>query len=426
MNILLLGSGGREHALAWKIAQSSLCEALYIAPGNAGTALIASNTQLDPNDFSAVSAFIAERSIDMLVVGPEEPLVKGIRDYLENKPEHRSLLILGPGRDGARLEGSKEYAKAFMNRHGIPTARYRAFHKTQRDEAMAYLDTHPLPVVLKADGLAAGKGVIICNSIQEARDSLDLMMLKEAFGSAGDMVVVEEFLDGIELSVFILTDGRDYLLLPEAKDYKRIGEQDSGPNTGGMGSVSPVPFARGAFMEKVEKGIIMPTVRGLAEEKIPFLGFIFFGLIKVGEHPFVIEYNVRMGDPESQSVIPRIESDLVELLRAAARGNISGSSLVLSPDYTAAVVMSAGGYPGYYTKGHEIAGLNTPTPECIVFHAGTAERKGRITSNGGRVLAVTGRGKTLQDAMRTAYDGVFGISWEGHYFRRDIGRDLMG
>jgi phosphoribosylamine---glycine ligase len=425
MRILLLGSGGREHALAWKMVQSPLCEALFVAPGNAGTRLIAQNAAIDPNDFEGIAAFIKQEDIRLLVVGPEEPLVRGVRDYLEADPDLSGLLIVGPGRDGARLEGSKDYAKAFMNRQNIPTAQYMSFNKTERDAAREYLAAHPLPVVLKADGLAAGKGVIICHTLEHALESLDLMILESAFGAAGDRVVIEEFLSGIELSVFVLTDGKDYLLLPEAKDYKTIGENNTGPNTGGMGSVSPVPFASGSFMKKVEERVIIPTVQGLAMEGIPYRGFVFFGLIRVGSDPYVIEYNVRMGDPETQAVLPRINGDLVEALIATARGQLGGQRLTFREQPSATVVMVSEGYPGPYAKGRVVHGLDSPAGDALIFHAGTAWHDQTVVTNGGRVIAVTGNGDTLQAALEKAYSGVQMLHWEGHYYRRDIGLDLM-
>lgn len=425
MNILILGSGGREHALARKIAQSPLCDHLFIAPGNAGTGREGTNLAVGPEDFSAVANAVRAHGIDLLLVGPEAPLVKGIRDYFEGIPEFDALRIIGPGKEGAQLEGSKDFAKAFMARHGIPTARYGTFTAAELPEAEAFLDTFEPPYVLKADGLAGGKGVLILSTIEEARKELRAMLTEAKFGEASSKVVIEAFLDGIELSVFALTDGKDYVLLPEAKDYKRIGEGDSGLNTGGMGAVSPVPFFDAAFSEKVRKRIVEPTVRGLAAENIPYVGFIFFGLINVDGDPYVIEYNVRMGDPETEAVMPRLASDLAELLVAATDGNLAEASASFDPRHAATVMTVSGGYPEGYEKGKKISGLNVPG-DAFVFHAGTAVREGEVCTSGGRVIAVTAMGKDLKDALKQAYERTETLEFEGMYYRKDIGAEFAG
>jgi phosphoribosylamine--glycine ligase len=425
MNILLIGSGGREHALAWKIRQSPLTRQLFIAPGNAGTAELGENLPIKPDDLAAIARACKEHAIGLVVVGPEVPLVAGVRDYLESQPELASLLVVGPGRSGARLEGSKDFSKQFMQRHGIPTAKARTFTEADLDEALDYVAACTVPIVLKADGLAAGKGVIISQSVEEAKTSVRDMLANHRFGDASARVLVEEFLSGIELSVFVLTDGQHYVLLPEAKDYKRIGEKDEGPNTGGMGAVSPVPFAKGEFMEKVVTRIIDPTLSGLRRENIPYRGFIFFGLINVDGEPYVIEYNARLGDPETEVVLPRIESDLVELLVACAEGKLQGKRLSISSMAAATVMMVSGGYPGDYEKGKEIK-MSAGGHSAIVFHAGTRESGDRILTDGGRVISVTGMGRTIDDARREAYRALGSISYEGAYYRRDIGVDLLG
>ncbi|MFZ9503126.1 MAG: phosphoribosylamine--glycine ligase [Cyclobacteriaceae bacterium] len=423
MNILLIGSGGREHALAWKIAQSSHCSSLFIAPGNPGTAALGTNIPLKVDDFEGLASACLKEKIDLVVVGPEIPLVKGIRDFFQEHEQLKNLLIVGPGRSGARLEGSKEFSKSFMNRHGIPTAAARTFHAGELPLALSYLDTCSVPIVLKADGLAAGKGVIITSSREEAKTAMTDMLANGLFGDAGTTVLVEQFLTGIELSVFVLTDGKDYVLLPEAKDYKRIGVGDSGPNTGGMGAVSPVPFANASFMEKVKIRIIEPTIRGLHQEKIDYRGFIFFGLINVGGDPYVIEYNARMGDPETQSVMTRLDADLVELLVATAKGEVGTVRASSIPGYSVTISMVSAGYPGDYTKGYEII-LQTGERD-LVFHAGTAIKSGKLVSDGGRVLSAVGRGADLPSAIQQAYATASGISWDGVYFRTDIGQDLL-
>ena len=429
MNILILGSGGREHALAWKIHQSPRCDQLYVAPGNAGTASLAHNVTLFSGDYSEavfaqIATFVLEKEIQLLVVGPEAPLVAGIRDYFAQRDDLQSILVVGPNRAGAQLEGSKHHAKAFMQRHDIPTAASRTFTAAQLDEGLAYLKELPLPIVLKADGLAAGKGVIICDQHEEAQRHLRDMLQHRRFGAASEQVVVEEFLSGIELSVFLLTDGRHYQLLPAAKDYKRIGEGDTGPNTGGMGAVSPVPFADAAFMQKVKTRIVRPTVAGLQQEGVDYRGFLFIGLMNVDGEPYVIEYNVRLGDPETQVIVPRIESDLVELLVATAKQTLDTVSLQVGPQAAATVVLVAEGYPGDYVKGARINGL----PEggnALVFHAGTRAADGQVVTNGGRVLAVTARGHDIPEALYWSYETVQKIHWDGYYYRSDIGQDLL-
>jgi phosphoribosylamine--glycine ligase len=423
MNILLIGNGGREHALAWKIKQSSLCENLFIAPGNAGTAMVGQNVPIGVEDFNAIGDFSFDKKIDLLVIGPEGPLVKGLRDYFENDERLAHILIVGPGKIGAQLEGSKDFSKQFMLRNNIPTAKAQTFQASDLNKSLHYVAQLTPPIVLKADGLAAGKGVVIAQSVDEAQQTLREMLEAKKFGDAGSKVLIEEFLDGIELSVFVLTDGRDYVILPEAKDYKRIGGNDTGPNTGGMGSVSPVAFADAAFMKKVEDRIIKPTIDGLSKENIPYKGFIFFGLIKVKGEPMVIEYNARMGDPETQSVMLRLQSDLVELLVATANGELSTKKVFINPQHAVTVCLVSGGYPGDYEKGKIISGLETSGP--LVFHAGTKQSEGNVQTDGGRVLAVTALGNNLEMARKTAYSRVSQLSWEGVYFRKDIGVDLL-
>jgi len=422
MNILLIGSGGREHALAWKITQSSLLTQLFIAPGNAGTSQVGKNIPIGVNDFENIGKFALKEQIDMVVVGPEEPLVKGIVDYFAVHPDLKNIQVIGPSAQGAQLEGSKDFAKAFMMRHGIPTAAYRSFTVGQETEAQAFIRSLQPPYVLKADGLAAGKGVVIVNTMVEAFAALDGMFAGQ-FGAAGNKVVIEEFLSGIELSVFALTDGENYLILPEAKDYKRVGEGDAGLNTGGMGAVSPVPFAGKDFMEKVETRIVRPTVEGLRKEGIPYKGFIFFGLINVNGSPMVIEYNARMGDPETEVVMPRIDSDLVELLQAVADGTIHRQSIAVNPQTATTVMLVSGGYPGNYEKGKIIDGLHS-TEECMVFHAGTTTCEGHTVTSGGRVIAVTALADDMKTALSKSNTNAGIINYDGKYFRRDIGFDL--
>jgi phosphoribosylamine--glycine ligase len=419
MNVLLIGSGGREHAIAAKIAQSPALTRLFIAPGNTGTARCGQNAELDISDFESTARFVAHNKIDLLVVGPEEPLVKGIADYFSA----RGVAVAGPSQKGAMLEGSKEFAKEFMTRHGIPTARYRSFDRNSLDEGRAFLDTLAPPFVLKADGLAAGKGVIILEDREEAKSTL-AEMLAGKFGAASNKVVIEEYLRGIELSVFALTDGKSYRMLPEAKDYKRIGDGDRGLNTGGMGAVSPVPFADEEFMSKVRERIVEPTVAGLRKDGIDYRGFIFFGLMNCGGEPYVIEYNVRMGDPETEAVLPRLDADLLELLAATANGTLDRTTCGVRPEAAVTVVAVSGGYPEKYEKGFEIEGIDLITG-TTVFHAGTAEKDGRILTAGGRVLTVTALADTLDRARDAAYESINKISFNGCYYRKDIGSDLL-
>lgn len=433
MKILLLGSGGREHTLAWKIAQSPLTEKLYIAPGNAGTSMIGSNISLNPNDFKAVKDFALLNRIDLIVVGPEEPLVNGIYDHFKGDAKARNIPIVGPSRAGARLEGSKNFAKDFMKRYQIPTASYRTFVSHEIKEAEAFIRSTEPPYVLKADGLAAGKGVIIVNDAEEAIAHLNEMLVDKKFGRASEKVVIEQFLKGIELSVFVITDGNDWIMLPEAKDYKRIGVGDSGPNTGGMGSISPVPFMDAAFLKKVTDKIIQPTINGLWKDKIDYRGFIFFGLINVDGEPFVIEYNVRMGDPETESVIPRISSDLVPVLLACAEGDLTEHFIDIDPRSAATVMLVSGGYPGEYNKGYAIHGLPISMDEpgneddfSMIFHAGTTRNEAdEIVTAGGRVIAVTTLAETPDEALRLSYERAKKIDFTDKYFRNDIGFDIL-
>ncbi len=423
MNILILGSGGREHALAWKLGQSKKASKIYVAPGNAGTGLDCINVPLVLHDFEAIKRFVLEEDVKLVVVGPEDPLANGITDFFKNDPFLKNVRIFGPGKIGAQLESSKDFAKEFMIRHQIPTAAYQSFTSATSQEAFAFIDSMKPPYVLKADGLAAGKGVLIPENAEDAKNSLS-EMFSGKFGAAGNTVVIEEFLHGIELSVFAITDGKDYLLLPEAKDYKRIGEGDTGLNTGGMGSISPVPFADEAFMKKVEDRVVRPTIKGLEKDGIPYVGFVFFGLMNVNGDPFVIEYNVRMGDPETESVIPRIESDLLDAILAACDGRLSQANVQISGKTAASIMLVSGGYPEAYEKNKLITGLPEASQQ-LVFHAGTLYDDGKIYTNGGRVLALTSLAETLEEALALSYQLAESLDFEGKYYRRDLGKDLM-
>ena len=425
MNILLIGSGGRENALAWKLKQSSKLDTLFVAPGNAGTAALATNVALNPNDHEAVCNFVVENKIDMVVVGPEEPLVKGLHDAILADSRTANIPVIGPQAHGAQLEGSKDFAKAFMVRHNIPTARYRSFTSTNIAEGEQFLSELKAPYVLKADGLAAGKGVLIIEDLEEAKCELR-EMLGGMCGSASSTVVIEEYLSGVELSVFVLTDGKGYVILPEAKDYKRIKDGDEGPNTGGMGAVSPVPFADATFMTKVEERIVRPTVEGLAKDNIPYKGFIFIGLMNCEGEPYVIEYNVRMGDPETEVVMPRLRSDLVELFEATAEGRLSECKVDVDPQTCTTVMMVSGGYPGSYAKGKVMTGLDLCDQNSILFHAGTKlSDKGETLTNGGRVIAVSSLGETIEQAIGKSYANVKRIAFEDAFYRQDIGQDMI-
>ena len=423
MNILVLGSGGREHAISWKISQSDLCKNLFIAPGNAGTNLVGSNINLDINNFKKVKEFVLDKSINLVIVGPEEPLVKGIVDFFKLDEELKNVNIFGPGKSGAMLEGSKDFSKEFMFRNKIPCGKSKTFSKNNLTEGFKFLDDIKPPYVLKADGLAAGKGVLILDNLEEAKSELKNMIVDEKFGEASKNVLVEEYLDGIEVSVFAVTDGRDYLILPEAKDYKRIGEGDTGPNTGGMGAVSPVTFADNEFMEKVEARVIRRTIDGIRKEKLDYTGFIFAGLMNVDGDPYVIEYNVRMGDPETQVVIPRIKNDLLDILRKCFDNKLSEVKLDIKDGYTTTVILASEGYPESYEKGDTISNLEEKNNSQI-FHAGTINEDKKVKSNGGRVIACTGEGETIDEALENSYYLADKITWSNKYYRRDIGKDL--
>lgn len=423
MNILILGSGGREHAFAWKIAQSKRLENLYIAPGNAGTAHCGTNVEISLNDFEAIKKLVWEKAIDLVLVGPEEPLVKGIHDFFLNDDILKEVPLIGPKADGALLEGSKDFSKQFMKRYGIPTAAYSSFNSKTLNEGLNFLKTLNPPYVLKADGLAAGKGVVIPDNLNDAESELK-EMLSGKFGAAGNTVVIEEFLKGIECSVFVLSDGKNYKILPAAKDYKRIGENDSGLNTGGMGAVSPVPFADEKFLKKVEEQVVIPTIKGLQEEKIDYRGFIFIGLMNCGGDPYVIEYNCRMGDPETEVVVPRIKNDWVDLLEAVAQQKLNEQVLIIDERYCTTVMLVSEGYPGDYTKGKEITGCESNS-ESICFHAGTKQSGDKVLTNGGRVIAVSSFGNSIKDAVEKSYKTIEHVKWQGMYYRKDIGKDLM-
>lgn len=423
MNILILGSGGREHAIATQIAKSPKCSQLFVAPGNGGTSKIAKNVDLSNSDFEAIKGFVIENTIEMLVVGPEQPLVDGVVNYLKEDPKTSSLTIIGPSKAGAELEGSKEFAKKFMKKHGIPTADYQSFTLSEIEQGKTFLETLNPPYVLKADGLAAGKGVLILNDLNEAKEELENMLKNEKFGAASQTVVIEEFLDGIELSVFALTDGKSYKILPTAKDYKRIGEGDTGLNTGGMGAVSPVPFATPEFMQKVEDRIIKPTIDGIQKDNMDYKGFVFFGLIKVKDEPYVIEYNVRMGDPETEAVFPRIKNDIVDVFDKLGNNRLDEVTIDIDDRQAATIILVSGGYPEAYDKNKVISGLADNT-ESIVFHAGTKLENGAILTNGGRVLAITALKSTFTEALEVAYKRAENIDFDKKYYRKDIGFDL--
>lgn len=425
MRVLILGSGGREHTLAWKIAQSKQLDQLYIAPGNAGTSILGMNIDIDGSDFEKIKMFVLDYKINLLVVGPEQPLVEGIWDFFKSDKQLKDVAIIGMSKHAAQLEGSKDFAKEFMNKYHIPTAAHQTFNAENINEGYAFLENLKPPFVLKADGLAAGKGVLIIDSLQEAKKELKSMLFDNKFGSAGASVVIEEFLHGIELSVFVLTNGKEYIILPEAKDYKRIGEGDTGLNTGGMGSISPVPFANASFMKKVEEQIIKPTVKGIAQEEMEYNGFVFIGLMNVDGNPFVIEYNVRLGDPETESVIPRIKNDFLDILRKSSEGKLSEVKMAFDPRYATTIMLVSGGYPEAYEKGKIMKGLSS-VDNSLMFHAGTAQdENGNILTNGGRVLALTSFGKTLEEALEYSYKSADIVDFTKKYYRKDLGKDLM-
>ncbi|MDO4728322.1 MAG: phosphoribosylamine--glycine ligase [Bacteroidota bacterium] len=423
MNILLLGSGGREHALAYKIVQSQRCKKLYVAPGNAGTSVIANNVSIDVNDFAQLKIFSIENDINMVVVGPEDPLVRGIYDFFENDPELKNIKVIGPSKEGAKLEGSKEYAKEFLIENNIPTAKYKSFDAASIEQGYAFLEELTPPFVLKADGLAQGKGVLIIDNLDDAKQELAKMLLENKFGSASAKVVIEEFLSGIELSCFVLTDGKNYKILPTAKDYKRVGEGDKGLNTGGMGAVSPVPFADAEFMQKIEEKIVKPTIQGLQKRHITYKGFVFIGLIKVGNEPYVIEYNVRMGDPETEVVMPRVQSDLVAVFEALDTQELDKINLEINPKSAVTVMLVSGGYPEDYQKGKRITGIDK-VQDSVVFHAGTKLEGADVLTSGGRVLAVTSLADDFRKALEISYNNIQKINFDKMYYRSDIGFDL--
>lgn len=423
MNVMVIGSGGREHAIAWKLAQSNNIDNLYIAPGNAGTDSVGQNVNIAVSDFEGIKSWVIEHGVNMVVVGPEDPLVNGIRDFFLSDPALRNVAVIGPGKDGAMLEGSKDFSKAFMARHAIPTAAYQTFDETNLEDGYAFLETLKPPYVLKADGLAAGKGVLILNNLDEAKSELKAMIEEAKFGDASARVVIEEFLDGIELSVFVLTDGIDYKILPEAKDYKRIGEGDTGLNTGGMGAISPVSFAPGEFLKKVEERVVKPTINGLQDEDIDYRGFIFIGLMNVGGEPYVIEYNVRMGDPETEVVIPRIKSDLLDLFEGVAEQTLGKKSFEVDPRTAATIMLVSGGYPESYEKGKVMTGLDR-VQNTTLFHAGTKKEGEDVVTSGGRVIALTSFGEDLRDALNKSYESAELIDFDKKYYRKDLGRDL--
>ncbi|MFB9055243.1 phosphoribosylamine--glycine ligase [Mariniflexile ostreae] len=423
MNILILGSGGREHTFAWKISQSPLCEKLFVAPGNSGTANIATNVNIGVNDFESIKHLVLENGIQLVVVGPEDPLVNGIHDFFLNDDALKKVSVIGPQKAAAELEGSKEFAKEFLYRHNIPTAAYKSFTKDSVAEGYAFLETLKPPYVLKADGLAAGKGVVILNDVNEAKAELKSMLVDAKFGQASTKVVIEEFLDGIELSCFVLTDGENYKILPTAKDYKRIGEGDTGLNTGGMGAVSPVPFATDDFLNKIEERIVKPTIKGLKKDNLPYVGFVFIGIIKVGDDPKVIEYNVRMGDPETEVVLPRLKNDFVEILQAMANGSLDRVQIEIDPRAATTIMLVSGGYPEAYEKGKEITGMDA-IEGSIPFHAGAQLQDGKVITSGGRVMAITSYGNTYEEAIKKSYQNIEKLHFDKMYYRKDIGFDL--
>ena len=424
MIVLILGSGGREHALSWKVSQSSQLTKLFIAPGNAGTQELGENVALDLSDFDAIGKFALENNVNIIVVGPEDPLVNGIHNYFAERPKYQSITIIGPKKEAAILEGSKDFSKKFMSKYNIPTAKYKSFDASNVEGGLNYLESLNPPYVLKADGLAAGKGVLIIDELTKAKKELKSILNDNLFGSAGSKVVIEEFLSGVELSVFVITDGKNYKILPEAKDYKRIGENDTGLNTGGMGAVSPVPFANREFMDKVENQVIIPTIKGLINENIDYSGFIFFGLISVKGDPYVIEYNCRLGDPETEVVLPRLKSDLLDLFDGIASDTLSERDVVIDPRSAATVMLVSGGYPEKYEKGKEIS-IGDVHQKSIVFHAGTKQNEGATVTNGGRVISVTSYGKDIESSLKVSYDSIENISFEKMYYRKDIGQDLV-